>query len=319
MGSEDKIKIGIVGMGGMGSLYYRCFQMLPGCGVTAVVSKRPFEGSVEVFQSLSDLLDKADIDVVCVCTPSFMHAEQVRTALIRGKHVICEKPLTLDSEEAGELFDLAKGNGVGLFPAHVVRFSDSSVWLKDILKDQRFGKVREVFMSRLSPCPSWNRNLWSYDKEKSGHVPYDLHIHDLDLMVSLFGAPQQCDSLQAGNPDLPFAEHWWFRYSYPEFDVIAEASWYRAPYPFTATWRVNFDDALAVCVNGTVTVYQEGKEPWTVEEKLPDAVESGFSVPASTMYTNELKAFTDCIRNNGELPVSKEDVMCVLRILEGSI
>ena len=313
------INIGIVGMGGMGQLYRRCFETFDDCSVKACVSSGIAEG-INVYRELDEMISKEKLDVVCICTPTFLHKDQVIRCLEAEINVICEKPLTFSADDAKELYEKARVNRCQLLTAFVVRFSDSTRWLYDAVKQNRFGKVREAWFSRISPSPSWNSGLWSYDVKKSGHVPYDLHIHDLDLMIYLWGIPDSYKYESSGNPELPFKEHWWFYYSYKDFNVVSEAAWYKADIPFEASWRVNFDNALAINRNGVVTLYEHGREPVEIKENTKKQVESGFSVPASTMYTNELRYFLDRISGKVEEEIiNAEDVINELDILESML
>ena len=310
------INIGIAGMGGMGQLYKRCLDTFDDCAVKACVTSKKTEG-VNVYHEFDDMLNSEKLDVVCICTPTYLHKEQVSKCLEHGINVICEKPLTFSADDARKLYEKASANHCQLLTAFVVRFSDSTRWLYDAVKQNRYGKVREAWFSRISPSPSWNSGLWSYDVKKSGHVPYDLHIHDLDLMMYLWGVPDSYKSESSGDPLLPYKEHWWFYYSYKDFNVVSEAAWYNADIPFEASWRVNFDNALAVNRNGVVTLYEHGREPAEIREKTEEQVESGFSVPASTMYTNELRYFMDRISGKtDEDIIIDEEVVKELNILE---
>lgn len=234
--------------------------------------------------------------------------------------MLCEKPLALRRREAESLFDLARARGVLLLPAHVVRFAQSSIWLRDAVGSGRYGPVREAFFSRLSTRPHWCAGGWAYDRTRSGLVPYDLHIHDLDLMVSLFGPPQSAVVEGSGSRSLPFDEHNWFSYQYPGFRVTAEAAWYVAVIPFTASWRVSFESALALCRNDRVILYEHGRPPCVPADRPEAAQETGISVPATDMYDRELACFVQCSRT-GQPPalLPPGEVLAVLGILEAMV
>ena len=322
---DGELRIGIVGYGSMGKLYLSCFRRIEGVRVTAVASRSAVPGtdnlsSVSLYPTLTAMLAREALDAVCLCTPTDLHPLQARQALDHGLHVICEKPLALHRQEAASLYDLARERGVLLLPAHVVRFAQSSLWLREAVGSGRYGPVREAFFSRLSTRPHWCAGGWAYDRARSGLIPYDLHIHDLDLIISLFGPPQSAVVEGSGSRSLPFDEHNWFSYQYPGFRVTAEASWYAADIPFTASWRVSFESALALCRNDRVTLYEHGRPP-CLPAAPPDTVrETGISVPATDMYDRELACFVQCIRT-GRPPslLPPGEVLAVLDILEAMV
>lgn len=299
----------------MGKLYAQCLQRIDRCNLAAVVSQSAEAADAPVYRTTDALFASQIPDLVCICTPTNLHVPQVRQALSHGCHVICEKPLALHRAEAEQVYSLAKKQGKLLFCAQVVRFASSSLWLREAVRSGRYGPVREAYFSRLSTRPHWCKDNWAYDPARSGLVPFDLHIHDLDLMLSLFGLPRRVSCEKSGAAGLPYDEHLWFTYSYNDFTVRAEAAWYQAAIPFTASWRVAFDTALALCQNGTVTVYEGSDAPYTVQEAQSHA--TGFSVPATDMYDRELRHFISCIEQNRDSDILRpSEVLDTLGVLE---
>ncbi|HLV49817.1 MAG TPA: Gfo/Idh/MocA family oxidoreductase, partial [Erysipelothrix sp.] len=162
----------------------------------------------------------------------------------------------------------------------------------------------------------WLTGSWLFDKEKAGLIPFDLHIHDLDVIVSLFGQPESFDFMSSqGVSDFP--EHFRFIYKYSNTNVVAEAAWFNAEIPFTARWRVYFEKGYVVNDGETLVAYPDQGDPivYDVEEKIK--IETGINVPPTGMYYAELKHFINCIEN--EKPSSRvtaEQVVTVLEILE---
>lgn len=309
------LQAAIVGLGSMGRLYSQCFGRMEHCTLSAVVSRSAEAAGCPVYQTMDELFSAQQPDLVCVCTPTDLHPAHVQQALEHGCHVICEKPLALHRAQAEQLYALAERQKKQLFCAQVVRFASSSLWLREAVGSGRYGPVREAFFSRLSTRPHWCKDSWAYDAARSGLVPFDLHIHDLDLMLSLFGPPQHAVCEKSGASDLPFDEHLWFTYSYGTFTVRAEAAWYRAAIPFCSGWRVAFDKALALCRDGTLTVFEADREPYTLCETQQQS--TGISVPATDMYDRELRHFVDCIAQNRPSELLKPDeILAVLDVLE---
>ena len=127
--------------------------------------------------------------------------------------------------------------------------------LRELVQSGEYGRMLDAQFLRLSACPRWSKSGWLFRREQSGHIPFDLHIHDLDLILSLWGEPESVSCTSTGREGLDYREHYRFSYVFPGgATVSAEAAWYNADIPFTATWRVYFESAVAVFDGEKVTV-----------------------------------------------------------------
>lgn len=127
-----------------------------------------------------------DVDVVYVATPHPFHAEYVRRALNAKKHVLCEKPMTLNLEEAQELYSLAKQNGVVLQEALKTAFAPGFRRLINLAKGGVIGKVRQVnaTFTKLTP----DKSLREFDPMQGGGAISELASYVLCPIVKLLGA-----------------------------------------------------------------------------------------------------------------------------------
>jgi predicted dehydrogenase len=115
----NEIKAGVVGIGFIGVAHVEALRRL-GVDVAGVVgssperarSKAEATGLPKVYDSVADLTADADIDVIHIASPNYAHADQVRTVLDAGKHVVCEKPLALTSEDTADLVSRAESAGL---------------------------------------------------------------------------------------------------------------------------------------------------------------------------------------------------------------
>ncbi|WP_277056925.1 Gfo/Idh/MocA family protein [Treponema socranskii] len=315
------ISVAIVGAGGMGNVHFQNYKHIEGVSIAAVVDKnaaarsRADEWGVPYFSSLDAVT--VPFDVADICAPTFLHKELVMRALSLGKNVICEKPLALSEADGAELFFEAERRGLRLYTALVLQFTKAVEYLHKIVDKKTYGAPCSAHFFRLSECPSWSKDSWLFEKEKSGFIPYDLHIHDLDIIVSLFGEPENARYYANGRTSVPYPEHATFIYEYENLTVTAEAAWYNAPFPFTAGWRVEFENAVIVCSGNDLTVYPAGGEAFRVNIDDEVTVATGINVPPVGWYYNELSAFTECLRRDEDCQrVSKRQVLAVLKILD---
>jgi len=317
------VRIGIVGFGGMGQVHYMNYKKIEDCQVVATVNTseagklKAEEYGVAYYEDIRQMVENEDIDVIDICTPTFLHKAHVMESLSFGKHVIVEKPIALHKEDAIEMYRMAKEKNCLIFVAYVLQFTKEIAILHDAVKSEKYGKPLDGYFERISGRPGWSQGGWLFDKEKSGLIPFDLHIHDLDIIVSLFGEPESYDYTSSGGKEKNFKEQYRFTYKFKELNVVAEAAWYNADFPFTARWRVYFENGLIVNDGKNVTLYQKDKEPYVFDTKEEVQVSTGINLPPTGMFYNELSHFISCIKQ-GEASekVSQKQVLTAIGILE---
>lgn len=325
--SSPEIRIGLIGPGGMGTVHLRNYEHIEGARVVAVCAHSPASAEragaegVDVYTDADAMLSRGDIDLVDICTPTYTHPEHVKNALLHNKHVICEKPLALHAADARELFAMARERGKRLFVAQVLRYSTPAAVLRELVQSGEYGRMLDAQFLRLSACPRWSKSGWLFRREQSGHIPFDLHIHDLDLILSLWGEPESVSCTSTGREGLDYREHYRFSYVFPGgATVSAEAAWYNADIPFTATWRVYFESAVAVFDGEKVTVYAFDREPRVIstEEKLK--IPTGINVPPTGMFHAELSDFLRELRGGEHgLSPTEAEIVRACGILEGAL
>ncbi len=317
------IRIAIVGTGGMGTVHYNNYARIDGCQVAALVGITPQskecseQWGVPLYADIASMARAEGVDVVDVCSPTFLHKEHVLQALSLGMHAITEKPVALHKADAVEMFDLAGRQGKLLFVAQVLQFTKEIEVLRGLVQGGEYGRPLDAFFERLSACPRWVQNGWLFDREKSGLLPFDLHIHDLDVIVSLFGKPRRFSFTSCGGAGKSYREHYRFLYEYAEMNAAAEAAWFNADFPFTARWRVYFENAVVVNEGGRVTAYQNDLPPLVFDTEDELKIPTGINLPPTGMFYRELSHFMDCIRRGVPSErVSREQILTVVELLE---
>jgi len=203
LASTDDVRVGVLGVGYMGRNHARILSSLPGAELVGVFD-RDAEAAGEVasergarrFDSPEELLDA--VDAVVIALPTDAHFESCKQALLAGRDVLVEKPITPDLEQAAELCRIAADGGRLLQVGHVERYNPVCMELPRLVKDPIFFSCE-----RLSPySPSWIGT--------SG-VILDLMIHDLDIVLSLAGSEVEtvnavCRALHGATEDLAVAQ-----------------------------------------------------------------------------------------------------------------
>lgn len=320
------VRIGIVGAGGMGTVHYNNYAHIKDGSVIAMVGKSPEDKEraagwgVKMYGSITEMVNREPVDLVDICTPTFLHKQQVMESLSLGRHTIVEKPAAMHQKDVEEMFALAEQKGVQLYVAQVLQFTNETAVLRNLVQSREYGQALDGYFERLSACPHWTQNSWMFDAEKSGLIPFDLHVHDLDLIVSLFGVPEESSFTCCAGSSSNFTEQYRFQYRFGPLNVCAEAAWFHANFPFTARWRVYFENAVVVNNGTQVTAYPYNAAPrlFDTEEKIK--IPTGINVPPTGWYLTELTHFVRCAEQNMPSPLVKpEQVAAVIGILEKTL
>ena len=310
------LKVGLVGVGGISGAHIPAWQSMEDVELVALCDVRPEQmmryPELRQYTDMDDMLAKEQLDILDICLPTYLHADAAVKAMERGIHVLSEKPVSLKTEDVHRLYETAKQNNVRFMVAQVLRFWPEYVYLKEIYDSGRYGKLLSGRMARLGHMPGWSWDNWMKDESRSGLVPFDLHIHDLDFMVYTFGKPKQVSSFRARRPD---QDVFTAVYQFDGFYVDSEATWYAASYPFHATYRFQFEKALIV-LDGALTVYEVDGKTFTVGADGGET--GGIELPPTNAYANEIRYFADCVKAGRDADrVKEEELETVVKILKG--
>jgi predicted dehydrogenase len=185
------IRAGVVGTGFIGGVHVDALRRL-GVEVAGVVGSTTERAEAKrlapVYESYEALLADATVDVVHLTTPNHLHYAQVKAALAAGKHVVCEKPLALTSDESRELLELAERSGLVHCTNFNIRFYPLVQEARS--RTRELGKVFSVHGGYLQDWlllpTDWN---WRLEPEKGGalRAVADIGSHWLDLAQFLTG------------------------------------------------------------------------------------------------------------------------------------
>jgi len=301
-------RVGIVGLGFMGKMHFRCYRALEDVRVVAIcdTDKTKFEdgggtaGNIEgaeapldftgidLFDDFDKVLADADLDALSVTLPTYMHSEFTVKALSAGVHVLCEKPMALDVEDCREMIAAAEESGRLLQIGHCIRFWPEYAKAKEIIDSGTYGEVRAATFQRLSLTPTWSWNGWLMDSQKSGSAAVDLHIHDSDYVQYVFGMPEAVFSRAASGPSKGY-DHIVTQYVYGDGRVVtAEGGWAMAP-------SFGFEMSFNVVLEGATIVYDCTRDPAL---KVCPADGEAFTpeVAPGDGYSNEIEHFVKAVR-----------------------
>jgi UDP-N-acetyl-2-amino-2-deoxyglucuronate dehydrogenase len=198
-----KISFGVVGFGHIGKRHARMIHDHPEAVLKAIAdvdaSQQEHATSnfnVPFFDSMDAMLSEERIpDVICICTPNGLHAPLAIKALEKGCHVVVEKPMGLSKASCEEVIFTALKKSKQVFCVMQNRYSPPSQWLKQVLEENRLGKIFTVQINCY-----WNRDDRYYHPEKQsqpgiwkgklsldGGPLFTQFSHFIDIMYWLFG------------------------------------------------------------------------------------------------------------------------------------
>jgi predicted dehydrogenase len=188
----------IIGLGFVGRAHLDALRRL-GISVQGILGSTPERGKEaaetlqlpRAYSSLDELAADASVQVVHLCTPNYLHFQEASQLLRAGKHVLCEKPLTLDSRESAALVSLAKEVNLVGGVAYNLRYYPLCHEARALIKRGAIGQVRLVHGSFLQDWlmfpTDWN---WRLESKLGGELRAvsDIGTHWLDLMMWITGS-----------------------------------------------------------------------------------------------------------------------------------
>lgn len=333
MNKAKTINIALIGYGFVGKTFHApLIQSIEGLTL-AVVSSRDEEKvkrdlpDVLVVATPEEAIQHPDVDLVVIASPNATHAPLAALALNAGKHVVVDKPFTLDMQEARELIALADEKQRLLSVFHNRRWDSDFLGIKQVIEEGRLGKVK-LFESHIDRFRPEVRVRWREQNVPGSGLWFDLGPHLIDQTLQLFGLPQSVQgniaTLRAGAEINDWAH---VVLNYPEHKVILHASMLVAG--GTSRFTVHGDKASVVKARIDQQEAQllagviPGSESWGEDSDdmvLFDAAGDAtrLKTPKGDQrqyYINVRDALTGTIGN----PVHPVEALAVMAVLEAAV
>ena len=316
------LRVAIVGCGFMGRMHANVYGQLEGSQLCAVVDHKQAhldqfteEFGVPGYLDFDAMLAAENPDAVDICLPTYLHKEFTVRSAAAGKHVMCEKPMALNLEEADAMISACEKAGVVLMIGHCIRFWPEYALLKKITVEGRLGKLLSLNLTRLGEFPSWSSDNWLAEESKSGGGVQDMHIHDSDFALYLMGQPKSVAAY--GNVNKTGPAFAFTTLDYGHSVAHLEGGW-NLPKgtPFKMTFRAIFENGVAYWENGPMTIIEQGKPPEIPEFPKMKAAGGG-NISDLGGYYHELRYFVEHVTSGEPLKTvtpqtSRESLALVL-------
>jgi predicted dehydrogenase len=328
------IGIGILGLGFMGRAHVAAINEAiaadESCELVAVCDRDPehragrFKGAsgnlaleaagplfdpsrVRAYADVDELLADPRVHLVIVATHTESHVEMSLRAIAAGKHVLVEKPVSLDTAQARTLHEAAQRawteHALVCVPAMCMRHWPGWDWLDDRISDGEHGQLRSLSIQRMGTRPAWADDFYA-DFARSGGAFGDLHVHDSDFIcwslampeaVTTHGTPMHCTTF----------------YHYPSTfpaHCTAQAAWDLTPGSgFRMRYLAIFEKATAefdLAREHRLMLYRDGRA-----EPVP--------IPPGAGYLPQLRGLCAALRGElGGFYSSMEDAVWVAELMD---
>jgi predicted dehydrogenase len=288
---------------------------------------------VKTFRTLEDLLADKNIELVIVNTPSVTHYDYAKQVILAGKHLIVEKPFTATVEQAEELIALAKKKKIKLSVYQNRRYDSDYRTVKKILDEGWLGTIVDAAIHYDRYVPAL-----SYKAHKETPTPavgclYDLGSHLIDQSIQLFGMPLALFAdITINRPDSKVDDYFDLKLFYPNHRVTLKSSYYvREPMPgyqLHGTLGSFIKHKTDVQETDLQANKKPGGDDWGIEpenqkgllhtEKDGKVIKE-FIPSLKGNYGDYYQGVFNAIRNNAPMPVTGDDGMKVIQVIEAAI
>lgn len=293
--ADRKIKWGIIGLGNIASQFASDLLLIKDAELTAVASRDISKaeqfaekfGALRMYNSYDLLFEDSEVEIIYIATPHNSHAALSIKALEKGKHVICEKPMSLSYNDAERMIEASKKNDRFFMEAFWTRFIPS---IQDVLQKVDNGIIGDVnyIKADFAFHGSETENKRLFDKELGGGALFDIGVYPLFLSYILLGNPKE---------------------------IIAKAIKHKNDIDLQTSMLLQYESAQSVLHASIVSESDmkasisgtkgriELNSPWFVADGyslfINDEKEAAFTLPTlGKGYSYEIIECHNCIRNN---------------------
>lgn len=321
---EIMIGIGVIGLGFMGYTHFEAARKLRGGKIQAIATRSekklrgdwrgiqgnfgPPAGKVDLsavagYTDYHELLADENVDLVDVCLPTDLHEQVALDALAAGKHVLVEKPISLDLKAADRMLKAAEKADRLLMVGQVLPYFPEFRYAAECISSGKHGRLLSAHFNRVIAPPDWSADM--ADFRKLGGWGIDLHIHDNHFISLVCGAPDKVVSrgmLQDG-----LVNHVHTQYVYDGRDLAATAvSGGVAPagLDFLHGFQIQLEQAMLLYSAGTI-----GGE-WVVDRPLTQIAGKRVTQPRlkggdewCSAFTAELQSAVNAVKDGKPAPI----------------
>ncbi|MCE5267610.1 MAG: Gfo/Idh/MocA family oxidoreductase [Planctomycetaceae bacterium] len=317
------IRVGIAGIGFMGMTHYLAYQKIRGVKVTALCEQDPkrlagdwrsIKGNfgpqgqmmdlsgIRRYAELDEMVADPDLDLIDICLPPAAHPGATIAALRGGKHVFCEKPISLNPADATRMVQTAAKAERLLMIGHVLPFFPEYQFAYQAITSGKYGQLLGGHFKRVISDPLWLPDF--YNPAKVGGPMLDLHVHDAHFIRVVFGMPKAVQSIGTMRGEVVERFTTQFLYDPPRMVTATSGVIAQQGRPFTHAYEIYLEKAtllfdymalpkLGDAVTPLTVLTSDGK---AMRPKLPGG-------DPTVAFVAELGEVVRSVRNNKPSPL----------------
>jgi len=194
---SNKVRFAIVGCGMIADFHAKAIKSLESAELVGAVDSFPKnlnafceKYDIKAFDSFDEVIASEGVDAVCICTPSGFHAKQAIEALKNGKHVVIEKPMALNTEDADKIIAECEKSNCLLTVISQLRFTEGVQKIKSLIEENAFGKIAlcDLYMKYWRSPDYYKGGGWKGSKAlDGGGALMNQGIHGIDIIQYMVG------------------------------------------------------------------------------------------------------------------------------------
>ncbi len=337
---SDKVKIGIIGCGSIGSTHAEAYAAVDNAEVVALCdilpdvlkAKSERHGISKTYENYHDLLADPEIEAVSICVPNDMHAPIAIDAFKAGKHVLLEKPMTLNQNLAKDILAARDASGKLLQMGMVWRQNPEAEVVKQTIESGRLGEIYQIRVKLIRRRGIPGMGGWFTTKERSGGGGLiDIAVHFLDLvmwMTNLWEPTRVSAKTYAKfGTDMKNYNYISMWAGPPKYEGVFNVDDYAAGFmrfgkkvtlSFEVAWACNAQDEQYVEILGDKGGIKFGAgAPVLMTEMDNRMVDVSIKYSQEQQqFPTEVRKFADAILGKCEVPATGEQGLVLMRVLD---
>lgn len=314
--TQNKVQFGLVGAGGIAQSYLQAFQTSDIAELVAIADVRAEAAAAMAekahcrsFSSHEAMINAIDLDAVIVCTPPVSHPNICIEFLERGVHVLCEKPLSVNSRSAVAMQEAAERSGTILTMASKFRYVEDVIKAKQIVASGILGEVvlfENAFTARVDMTHRWNAN----PAISGGGVLIDNGTHSLDIMRYFLGALAEVQVVEGKRiQGLPIED---------TVRIFAKST-SGIMGNIDLSWSINKELDYYIRIYGSQGTISVGwKESKYRQANSPDWIPFGKGYDKVQAFRSQIENFSKAIRQEEPLLITAEDGIASVEAIEAA-
>lgn len=316
MAENKKIRFAMVGAGAIAQAYVQAFENCDEVELVAVADVRGEAAAAvaqscgcQSFDSHQKLMQEASFDAAIVCTPPITHPEICVELLERGIHVLCEKPLAIDTPSAQKMLDAAKKSGAKFTMASKFRFVEDVIKAKALVESGILGEIillENTFTGYVDMSSRWNSN----PEMSGGGVLIDNGTHSVDLIRYFLGPLKEIQAVEGKRTQGLRVEDTARIFVRTENDVMASVD---------LSWSINKQIPTYVSIYGALgTVFVGWQESKYRRSSDDQWICFGKGYNKVQAFQDQITNFAGAINGTQALLLQPEDALASVGVIESA-